>query len=191
MSLLVFLHGYLGSPRSVKAQHTARWLSEKAPGWQYACPELPPFAEPAMSLLKSIIDASDEDEIGLVGSSMGGFYATWLAQHYGLKAVLINPVTSAHDLLAEHVGVPLSPQSGQKFVLKPEHIEAFRKLQIKQVEKPENYLVLLQTGDEVLDYRLAKQKYRECRLVVEEGGDHSFTGYQNHLPEIFEFLSAR
>ncbi len=92
--------------------------------------------------------------------------------------------------LAEHTDESLMTSAGEQFVLEQEHIEDFRSLEIQQIAKPENHLVLLQTGDEVLDYRLALDKYRDCQLIVERGGDHSFQNYADHLPRIFEFLSA-
>ncbi len=190
MALVLFLHGYLSSPQSLKAGQTARWFEQHGAGWQYACPPLSPFADEAMATLESTLEANQGRKVALIGSSMGGFYATWLAERYDLKAVLINPVASAHCLLAEHIGAPLTTSAGDQFVLGPEHIDDFRALEIQQIAVPENYLVLLQTGDEVLDYRLAEEKYQDCQLIIEPGGDHSFQNYPDHLPRIFEFLSA-
>lgn len=188
MNLLLFIHGYNSSSLSIKARQTDAWLQKNAPDWQFSCPNLSPFPVEAVDQLKTIIDAADDGPVGLVGSSMGGFYATWLVEKYGLKAVLINPAVEPHRSMSRYLGENANYHTGETFVLEPHHMGDFLALDIETLKDPRQYRVLLQTGDEVLDYRQAEKKYKDCHLVVEQGGDHNFQNYTQHLPAIVSFL---
>ena len=119
---------------------------------------------------------------------MGGYYATWLGEKYGLKSVLINPAVRPYDFMMEYLGENANYHTGERYILKQRHVDVARTLDVDPIKKPENIWVLLQTGDEVLDYRQAKVKYAQCRLTIEQGGDHSFQHYERHLPAIIDFL---
>ena len=190
MPFLVYLHGYNSSPSSFKVQQTEQWLKDHAPEIAFHCPALSPFPLKAIEQIHHIIAAQNQTLLGFVGSSMGGFYATWLAEHYQAKAVLINPAVNPHLLVPKYLGENANYHTGETFVLEPHHVDDFKSLELESIKNPENLLVLLQTGDEVLDYRHAEEKYGHSRLVIEEGGDHSFQNYQQHLPNILKFLTA-
>jgi predicted esterase YcpF (UPF0227 family) len=124
--------------------------------------------------------------ICLVGSSLGGFYATHLAEKHGLKAVLINPAIDPHVGLGAFLGPQQNLHSGERYELTERHLEEWAQLHAAAVT-PGRYLLLLETGDEVLDYRHAVERYRGARQVVVAGGDHALQSFPEHLGLIFDF----
>ena len=138
-----------------------------------------------------MIEQQPSRRIGLVGSSMGGFMATVLAERYGLHAVLINPLVNAERLFTSALGQHTNPYTNVSFELNLGHVDELQQLTVKKLTKPENMLVLLQTGDETLDYRLAVDYYHGCQQMVEQGGNHRFVDYQQHLPNVINFLALK
>lgn len=128
-------------------------------------------------------------ELHFIGSSMGGYYATWLAEKYNSKAVLINPAVSPWLGREYLLGEQANYHTGVVHHIEQEHLDDLQLFDVADMSEPSRFLVLLQTGDEVLDYRLAQQKYARSHLVVERGGDHGFVGFTKYLPKVFEFLS--
>lgn len=189
MSMLLYLHGFNSSPQSKKAIETGRWIKLNAPHIKFCCPQLSPYAFEVMQKLKSIIEGHLPQPIYLVGSSMGGFFATCLAEQYNLPAVLINPAVNPGSGLHSWLGENSNFITGGKWVFKAEHIEQYIDLEPKEIKRQQNYKLLLQTGDEVLDYRHAQRRYRGCSIEVEAGGDHSFVDYQRHLSANLDFLT--
>jgi len=188
MSLLLYLHGFNSSPQSKKAIQTQQWLQLNSPPIKFCCPQLPPYAFQAMDLLRMLIEQYLPQPIYLIGSSMGGFFATCLAEQYNLRAVLINPAVNPGAGLHNWLGENTNYHTGQHWTFEPEHIDQYLQLDPLQIERVENYKLLLQTGDEVLDYRNAQQRYTGCQMVIEENGDHSFVNYQQHLDANYQFL---
>lgn len=188
MSMLLYLHGFNSSPQSKKAIETGRWIKLNAPHIKFCCPQLSPYAFEVMQKLKSIIEAHLPQPIYLVGSSMGGFFATCLAEQYNLPAVLINPAVNPGSGLHSWLGKNENYITGERWVFEPKHIEEYVRLNPEKIERRKNYKVLLQTGDEVLDFRRAQHHYEGCLIETEAGGDHSFVDYQRHLPANMEFL---
>ena len=119
---------------------------------------------------------------------MGGFLSNWLVEQYGGKAVLINPAVAPYSLMADYLGPHVNPYTQERFEVTADHIALLRAMEPESVADATAYKVLLQTGDETLDYRLAEQRYTGSDLCIEEGGDHSFQGFERHLPAIFRFL---
>jgi len=188
MSMLLYLHGFNSSPQSKKAIQTQQWLQVNAPQVKFCCPQLPPYAFQVMDRLKSLIDKALSQPVYLIGSSMGGFFATCLAEQYNLRAVLINPAVNPGAGLQDWLGENTNYHNGQCWTFKPQHIDEYLALDPPQIKRQENYKLLLQTGDEVLDYRNAQRRYQGCYIEVEEGGDHSFVNYQRHLQANQQFL---
>lgn len=187
MATLLYIHGFNSSPQSSKAVATAAWLSLHRPEILFACPFLSPFPRGAMAALEDQIGNLSGD-IYLVGSSMGGFYATWLAEKYPCRAVLINPAV-APWLGADHLlGEQINYHTGERCRFERTHLEQLRDFEVPQLSRPEDLWVLVQTGDEVLDYRQAVDRYRACHLTVEAGGDHGFQNYERFLPAIMAFF---
>lgn len=189
MSMLLYLHGFNSSPQSKKAIETERWLQLNAPNIKFFCPQLSPYASRVMQSLVELIEAYLPQPVYLVGSSMGGFFATCLSEQYNLPAVLINPAVNPGSGLHSWLGENSNFMTGERWVFEPRHIEEYNDLNPQQIKRLPNYKILLQTGDEVLDYRHAQNRYKGCAIETEVGGDHSFVDYQQHLPAILKFLT--
>jgi predicted esterase YcpF (UPF0227 family) len=153
------------------------------------CGQLPPSPRAAIALAERQIAAARATgaPVTVVGSSLGGYYATHLAEKHRLKAVLVNPAVVAHLSLAEFVGPQTNLYSGETFDFKQDYIEELRALEVPRISRPQDFLLLAETGDEVLDYREAVAKYAGCRQVVLEGGDHSFTRWDDYLDTVLDF----
>lgn len=188
MSMLLYLHGFNSSPQSKKAVETERWMLKNVPSIKFICPQLSPYAYHVMAKLRAIVEEQMSQPIYLVGSSMGGFFATCLAEQYNLPAVLINPAVNPGSGLHSWLGKNENYITGERWVFEPKHIEEYVRLNPETIERKQNYKVLLQTGDEVLDFRRAQHHYEGCLIETEAGGDHSFVDYQRHLPANMEFL---
>lgn len=180
--MIVYLHGFNSSPRSHKATLLERTLAERGLAGRYACPELPPRASDALAQIEPLLDANT----CLVGSSLGGFYATWLAEKHALKAVLLNPAIDPHVGLAAYLGPQKNLYTGEPYTLTEAHLREWRAIYVPRIT-PQRYLLLVETGDEVLDYRQAVARYAGCEQVVIEGGDHSLQSFPGHLPRILRF----
>ncbi len=184
--MIVYLHGFRSSPKSSKAQRLRARMAARGLGQAFWCEQLPPSPREAVRLAERQIAAAAAPAT-LVGSSLGGHYATWLAEKHGLRAVVVNPAVVAHLSLAEFVGPQTNLYSGETFEFRPEYIGELRALEVPRLSRPQDFLLLAETGDEVLDYRQAVAKYAGARQVVLEGGDHSFTRWDDHLDLIIDF----
>jgi uncharacterized protein len=180
--VIVYLHGFNSSPRSHKATLLARAMAERGLAGEYACPELPPRASEALAQIEPLLDPGT----CLVGSSLGGFYATWLAEKHALQAVLINPAIEPHVGLAAYLGPQKNLYTGEPYTLTEAHLREWQAIYAPRIT-PGRYLLLVETGDEVLDYRRAVARYAGCEQVVIEGGDHSLQSFPGHLPRILRF----
>ncbi len=186
--LLIYIHGFKSSPLSVKAEEVRRYVQSRQLPIDYRVPALSDYPDEAFHQLTQLIDAHADRTIALIGSSMGGFLATTLAERHHLKAVLVNPAVRPSELIHAVLGENENPYTGHHFFLEQRHVEALRALEPAALRAPENLLLMVQTGDETLDYRRAVDYYRGCPQVVEEGGDHRFQHFDRHLPAVFAFL---
>jgi len=186
---LIYIHGFNSSPASLKARQTQQWLESQSLPISFECPALSSEPDKAIDQLTLLIESLDQP-VGLIGSSMGGYYATWLGEKYGLKSVLINPAVRPYDFMAEYLGENANYHTGERYILEQRHVDVTRTLDVEHLKTPKNIWVLLQTGDEVLDCRQAEVKYAQCTLNIEQGGDHSFQHYERHLPAIIDFLQS-
>lgn len=190
MATVLYLHGFLSSPKSTKAQETWRWLARNCPQIVFSCPQLSSYPSQAIAQIEAELDAL-ERPIYVIGSSLGGFWATNLVER-GLvdKAVLINPAVDPHTRFDEFKGVPLqSYYSDVTYCLNDKDLQDLVALNYLEPHQPSKYWLMVQTDDETLDYRMATKKYRHCKQTVEEGGSHTFDGYKNWLPQIMEFFT--
>ena len=188
MSTLLYLHGFESSPNSRKAILTEEWLNCRDLGLDFVCPSLPPFANATMSLLEAVIGKIGNRPVYLIGSSMGGFFATNLIEKYGVRGVLINPVVDPARGLESYLGLNTNYHNDQEWCIEAHHIKEYRAWTRTSITNKTNFLVLLQSGDEVLDYRDAVDYYEGCSMTIEQGGDHAFSNYADHLEDIFQFL---
>ncbi len=184
---IFYLHGFNSSPDSPKARLFAEYCSSRGIT-DVSVPSLPYDPERAMSLLEAAIAPNAAEIAILVGSSLGGYYATYLAERYNLKAALINPAVAPCDSLQkDFLGGHKNMYTGEEYAFTRAHIDFLRTLNVEKLHTPANYLLCVQTGDEVLDYRLGLELYAGSQQLVEEGGSHSFENFAGVLPRILQF----
>ena len=186
--VVIYLHGFLSSPQSVKAQQTKAFVTEHYPELIFYIPQLDNHPKPAAKMLDELVARHPHADFGFIGSSMGGYFSSYLLERYGGKAVLINPAVQPYNLLADYMGEHINPYTQHRFFLDESHTCDLTSFDTPILSNPQNYWVLLQTADETLDYRQAQQKYVGAKLTIEQGGDHSFQGYERFLADIFQFL---
>lgn len=184
--MIIYLHGFNSSPQSHKAQVLARYLAERGRASEYACPALPPLASEALRLVEAMLPAGP---VCFVGSSLGGFYATYLAEKHKARAVLINPAIEPHVGLRAYLGPQKNLYTGVPYELTEAHLREWQQLYVPRIT-PGRYLLLVETGDEVLDYREAVRRYAGAEQVVIPGGDHSLRSFPQHLTRILAFADA-
>jgi predicted esterase YcpF (UPF0227 family) len=184
--MLIYLHGFNSSPRSRKAQYLERVLEERGLGGSFSCPVLPHWPDEALRAVERELAPHASDSVTLIGSSLGGFYATCLAERHALRAVLINPAVEPHVGLRAWLGPQQNMYSGERYELTEEHLRQWQRQHVP-MPRPERYLLLVETGDEVLDYRAAVKRYRGAKQVIVQGGDHSLASFPAQIPLILEF----
>ncbi len=184
--MLVYLHGFNSSPASHKAQVMKAQMVGRGLASLYACPALPDAPREAIAAIETAIAGCAARTLTFIGSSLGGFYATHLAEKLGCRAVLINPAITPHVGLEAYLGTQKNLHTGAPYELTRAHLEGWRTLLVERID-PEKYLLLLETGDEVLDWREAARKYAGARTVIREGGDHSLQGFPEHIARILAF----
>lgn len=186
--MLVYIHGFNSSAASFKARLLGEHLAARGRGAEYRCPDLPHRPAAAMALLESLVAACREPVV-LVGSSLGGYYATYLAERYAVPAVLVNPAVRPYDLLRDHLGPQRNLYTGADYTLTAAHLDELRALEVAAVT-PERYLLMVTTGDEVLDYRDALARHPGAETVVVPGSDHGFADFGAHLERVRAFADA-
>ena len=184
--MLIYLHGFNSSPQSHKAQVLGRYMAARGLGSRYACPALPHLPEQAIAVIETELARAPKLPVTLIGSSLGGFYATWIAEKHGLKAVLINPAVHPHRDLRAFLGVQRNLHTAQEYELTEAHLAQWARLSVPVIT-PSRYLLLVETGDELLDYHEAVAKYAGARQVIVRGGDHTLQSFPDHLQKILEF----
>jgi predicted esterase YcpF (UPF0227 family) len=185
--MLIYIHGFNSSPASAKAQLVKSRLEAMGRGAEFLAPALPPSPAQAASLLDAL--ASRHSGAAFIGSSLGGYYATWLAEKHGAKAVLLNPAVRPYELLSAHLGVQQNLYSGERYEFTARHVEELRALEVASIT-PARYLLVAATGDEVLDYRRALDRYRGCRTILVEGGDHGLSTFADHVDAVLDFCGV-
>jgi predicted esterase YcpF (UPF0227 family) len=181
--MILYLHGFRSSPASAKVRQLADFLARRGQAQALWCHQLPASPRAAIALIEQAIDAAPARPV-LIGSSLGGYYATYLAEKHDLRAVLINPAVHAADLLSPYTGVVTNLYTGESFDFTPEHIAELRELWVPELARPQRFWLIVETGDEVLDYREAIARYAGARQTVIEGGDHSL----QHFPDLLESI---
>jgi predicted esterase YcpF (UPF0227 family) len=187
---IVYIHGFNSSPQSAKARLVGEDLGRRFPSVTYVVPALP--ARPGAAAM-AVLDAALDSLAGqgltpvLLGSSLGGFYAAFLAERRGLRAVLVNPVVHPHKLFAAHLGEQQNIYTGERYALTCAHVEELAAMSVERMTRPQDVLVLLQTGDETLDWQQAWAHYAGCSLLKQLGGSHGFEYFEDCLPLIYRF----
>ncbi len=191
---LLYLHGFRSSPSSAKAQKMAGIVARQYPGVSWYCPQLAPSPDEAMADVMAHIAGWPEEagfeSMAVVGSSLGGFYATWVAEKMRCKAVVLNPAVDPARDLTKYIGEQTAwHDPNEAFFFKPEFIDQLRALQAGPLTRPENYLAIIAKGDEVLSWQEMQARYRGANVKLIEGSDHALSDFDQHLPEILEFLN--
>jgi predicted esterase YcpF (UPF0227 family) len=189
---IVYLHGFLSSSRSVKATQfraAIAALPERARP-RLLVPDLPHRPAAAIASVAAQIERAEPAATTVVGSSLGGYYATHLAERFGARAVLINPTVRPYEDLRPYAGSQVNLYSGEAFVVTDDHFSELRALKVERITRPERYFLLVQTGDEVLDYRAAVAFYGGAFQFVQGGGDHMFAGFAAQIPTILRFAGV-
>ncbi len=192
---IVYLHGFRSSPASVKAAAvTAAVAALPEPiRPRLHVPALDFSPAHAVAAVEAWIRgnvAAPEQWLTLVGSSLGGFYATYLAERLGARAVLVNPAIRPYDDLAAYAGPQTNLYTGAAFVVTEAHFDELRALAVPRITRPSRYFLLVQSGDEVLDWREAVAYYGGAFQHVEGGGDHAFQGFAARIPAILRFAGV-
>jgi uncharacterized protein len=186
---LLYLHGFRSSPQSSKARVMAAWVQQHRPDLTWWCPQLPPSPAEAMQMLFDGIASWPAAHTGVAGSSLGGFYATAVAERLGCRAVLLNPAIDPARDLAKYIGETSAWHSDEKFFFRPEFIDELREIAPAALTRLERYFAVIAKGDEVLDWREMSARYQGCSIKLLEGSDHALTGFEEqHLPEVLAFL---
>lgn len=192
--MILYLHGFRSSPQSYKARLMAAALAERGQSDQWWCPQLPasPRAamEQALARAQAWLSAGGRcEDLVVVGSSLGGFYATWLAERVHCRAIVLNPVVHAARDLATQVGTHRTYHGDAIFEFLPVHVDelAQAEAQVPARLEPARYFLLAATGDEVLDWSEMRERYAGCRQRIIEGGDHGLSEFADWLPEVLAF----
>ena len=185
---LIYLHGFNSSPQSHKALLVKQYMLEKHCADALLCPQIPVIPDEARVFLEQLVEEALKDySVSFVGSSLGGYYATYLAEKYSAKAVLVNPSVKPYETLAAYLGENTFYFEDGSWDFNESHIQQLKAMDVEKISVPNRYLVLLQTGDETLDYRQAELKYKKARCIIEQGGDHGFTGFERYIPQLIQF----
>lgn len=188
---LLYLHGFRSSPQSAKARLMADHIARQHPQVQWWCPQLPPSPQEAMALVSAGIANWPRSAMAVVGSSLGGYYASWVAQQTGCASVLLNPATDPARSLERHIGEQTAwHDPAEQFFFEPRFIDELRALDVSAHPAPKRQLAVIAKGDEVLDWRDMVARYPQAQLRLLGGGDHALSDFDQHLPAIIEFLQC-
>jgi uncharacterized protein len=185
--MILYLHGFRSSPKSFKARLVGVRMLELGLSDELRCPQLPASPNEAIAHALKLVEGVPAAELAIVGSSLGGYYATWLAERLGCRAVLLNPAIVPLKDLDQHVGVTTQFHSDEPFEFKREYIAELRALAVDKITRPERYFLIAATGDEVLDYRDMVAHYAGARQHVIEGSDHGISEFRQYVDEVLAF----
>ena len=185
--MILYLHGFRSSPKSFKARVVGARMAQLGRAAELICPQLPASPKAAMALVDILIARYEPEQLAIIGSSLGGYYATWLAERIGCRAVLLNPAIVPLQDLDAHVGVTTAYHSSEPFEFKREYIDELRAMAVERVTHPERYFLIAATGDEVLDYRDMVRHYHGARQHVIEGSDHAISEFPDYVDDVLDF----
>ena len=185
---LLYLHGFRSSPQSMKARMTAAWVAQHRPDVDWWCPQLPPSPAEALAMLTERLATWPEAQSAVIGSSLGGFYATAIAERFGLRAVLLNPAVDPARDLEKHIGETTAWHSDERFFFRREFIAELQAIAPAALTDPARYFAVIAKGDEVLSWVEMSERCTGCQIKLLEGGDHALSDYATHLPDVIRFL---
>ena len=187
---ILYLHGFRSSPQSMKARLMAAHFATT--GHRFVCPQLPASPALAMELACELIEDRGDaaKDWALIGSSLGGFYATFLAERYGCRAALLNPAVHPDVDLDAHIGESFAYDGETPFEFKPEYLEQLVALKVIAITKPQRYFLLAATRDEVLDWTQMRDRYAEVPQHIIEGSDHAISEFAEYVDEVASFCTG-
>jgi predicted esterase YcpF (UPF0227 family) len=185
---LLYLHGFRSSPLSFKARMIANWLATHRRDVQWWCPQLPISPREAMALVTQRLAHWPRDSMAVIGSSLGGFYATVVAERFGCSAVLLNPAVYPARDLAGFIGETTAWHSDERMHFRSEYVDEFRDMAPRMLTLPERYFAVIAKGDEVLDWHEMTERHAGCRIKLLDGGDHALSDFEAHLPDVLRFV---
>ena len=188
--MILYLHGFRSSPKSFKARVVGVRMLELGLSDDLLCPQLPASPAAAIALALKLADGVPAGQLAIVGSSLGGYYATWLAERLGCRAVLLNPAVHPFQDLEQYIGVGTEFHSDQPFEFKREHIAELEALAVPAITVPERYFLIAASGDEVLDYRTMQDHYAGARQHIIDGSDHAISEFRQYVDEVLGFCLA-
>jgi hypothetical protein len=185
--VIVYLHGFRSSPASRKATMLRQAMASRGRSAEYLCPALPASPARAVEEVERLVRDIAADDLALIGSSLGGYYATWLAERLGCRAVLLNPAIRPQDDLANHLGEQPVFFSDASIDFRREYLGELDSIDMPTITRPQRYLLLAATGDVVIDYRAMMRKYSAARQIIIEGSDHELSDFADHLEDVLAF----
>ncbi|WP_293779457.1 YqiA/YcfP family alpha/beta fold hydrolase [uncultured Oxalicibacterium sp.] len=185
--MILYLHGFRSSPQSFKTSLLAQRMAALGRADEYVCPQLPPSPREAILLAQEIAQKCDPATLTLIGSSLGGYYATWLAERLGCRAVMLNPAVHAARDLASQVGVKTQYHSNEPFEFKASYIDELQKLAVAQITRPERYFLIAATGDELLDWHEMVALFAGAKQHIIQGSDHGISDFAEYADEVLAF----
>jgi predicted esterase YcpF (UPF0227 family) len=186
---LLYLHGFRSSPQSAKARMLAQHMASVHPEVVWHGPQLPPSPTDAVAMVSEATAGWPSATMAVVGSSLGGFYATWVAEQRGCRAVLLNPAVNPARDLAQYIGQQTQFHAPEEsFYFQPEYVQQLRDLARGELRQPDHYFCIIAKGDEVLDWHEMQARYAAAHVLLLEGGDHALSDFANHLPTVMAHL---
>ncbi|SAK48756.1 esterase [Caballeronia arationis] len=189
--MILYLHGFRSSPQSFKARVMRARLAELGRLDEWQCPMLPVSPRDAIELAETLTHGVAAGDVTVIGSSLGGYYATYLAEKHGWRAVLLNPAVVPQRDLSHYLGEQPLWHGGGSVVVTPGHLDELRALSVESVTRPERYYLIAATGDEVLDYRTMLDHYPNVRTTLIQGGDHAISDFPKYLDQVIAFCAPR
>lgn len=186
---LLYLHGFRSSPQSFKARRMHAWMQAHRPDVTWWCPQLPPSPREAIALIEDGIAGWPRDRMAVVGSSLGGFYATVVAERTGCRAVLLNPAIDPARDLAAYIGEQTAfHDPAERFFFRAEFVDELRAMAPAAITRPARYFGVFAKGDELLDWREMASRYAGATVKLLEGSDHALSDFDEHLGDVVAFL---
>ena len=185
---LLYLHGFRSSPQSAKAQMTAAHVMRLHPHVHFWCPQLPPSPKDAMAMVSEGMSHWPRESTAVIGSSLGGFYASWFAQHMHCPSVMLNPAVNPARSLELHIGEQTAWHNpNERFYFQPQFVEELKALDVRHLPPAGPQMAIIAKGDELLDWREMAERYAAAELHILEGGDHALSNFECHVDDVIRF----
>jgi predicted esterase YcpF (UPF0227 family) len=190
MKLVVYIHGFNSSPLSFKANILSNLIQKMASTAVFYCPRLSHWPEQAVKSLTDKIGGYSVDDIMLIGSSLGGFYATYLSDYFGYRSVLINPAITPQEGLRSYIGPQKNLYTNEDYDFTLEHLRQLKSFYVPKPRNPERLFLIHTTGDELLDWKIAARHYEGAKRLIISGGDHGFSNFEDYAQIALSFVES-